>query len=41
MRSGLRALLGILDDRPELARLLIVEALSAGPRALKRALGGC
>ncbi len=36
MRGALTALLGVWDERPELARLLIVEALSAGPVVLER-----
>jgi AcrR family transcriptional regulator len=33
MRSSLTALLRLLDEQPEMARLLIVESLAAGPRA--------
>jgi AcrR family transcriptional regulator len=36
MRAGLTALLGLFEDDPGLGRLLIVEALGAGPRALER-----
>jgi AcrR family transcriptional regulator len=36
MRGALTVLLGLFDERPELARMLIVEALSAGPRVLER-----
>jgi AcrR family transcriptional regulator len=36
VRSGLRALLGVLDREPSLARLLIVESLGAGPKVLKQ-----
>ena len=36
MRSSLTALLGVLDERPEMARLLIVDSLAAGPRAFER-----
>jgi AcrR family transcriptional regulator len=36
MRSGLAALLRFLDEQPEMARLLVVESLAAGPRAFKR-----
>jgi AcrR family transcriptional regulator len=36
VRAGLLALLGCLDGDPALARLLIVESLAAGPRALER-----
>jgi AcrR family transcriptional regulator len=36
VRSGLIQLLGLFDEDPRLARLLIVEALGAGPRALAR-----
>jgi AcrR family transcriptional regulator len=36
VRAGLGALLVFLDERPALARLLIVDALSAGPRVLSR-----
>jgi AcrR family transcriptional regulator len=35
MRSSLTALLGYLDERPEVARLLVVESLAAGPRAFE------
>jgi AcrR family transcriptional regulator len=34
--GALQALLGALDAQPMLARLLVVEALAAGPRALER-----
>ena len=34
IRAGLVVLLELLDDDPEIARLLIVESLAAGPRAL-------
>ncbi len=36
IREGLISLLGLLDEEPALARLLIVESLAAGPRALGR-----
>jgi AcrR family transcriptional regulator len=36
MRKGLVALLEFLDDEPGMARVLVVEALAAGPRALER-----
>jgi AcrR family transcriptional regulator len=36
MRAGLTELLGFFDEQPHLARLLIVEWLAAGPRALER-----
>ncbi len=36
IRAALAALLGFLDDEPELGRLLVVHALGAGPRALER-----
>jgi AcrR family transcriptional regulator/DNA-binding MarR family transcriptional regulator len=36
MRSGLAALLCFLDEQPEMARLLVVESLAAGPRAFER-----
>ncbi|HXP98776.1 MAG TPA: TetR family transcriptional regulator [Solirubrobacteraceae bacterium] len=36
IRAGLLALLDCLDGDPALARLLIVESLAAGPRALER-----
>jgi AcrR family transcriptional regulator len=35
VRAGLAALLGLLDQEPGLARLLVVEALGAGPRTLE------
>jgi AcrR family transcriptional regulator len=35
-RAGLSALLQFLDDEPLMGRLLIVEALGAGPKALER-----
>jgi len=35
VRSGLVALLGFLDDEPTWARLLLLEASAAGPRALQ------
>jgi AcrR family transcriptional regulator len=35
-RAALTALLGFLDHEPGMARLLIAEALGAGPKALKR-----
>jgi AcrR family transcriptional regulator len=35
-RAGLMALLEFLDEQPHLTRLLIVEWLAAGPRALER-----
>jgi AcrR family transcriptional regulator len=38
-RAGLTALLEFLDAEPDTARLLIVEALGAGPRALERRRG--
>jgi AcrR family transcriptional regulator len=36
VRSGLLALLRFMDEEPGLARLVIVEALAAGPRVLER-----
>jgi AcrR family transcriptional regulator len=36
MRGGLLALLCFMDEEPALARLLVVEALSAGPRVIER-----
>jgi AcrR family transcriptional regulator len=36
IRSGLGALLGFLDEEPDLARLCVVEALGAGQRVLER-----
>jgi AcrR family transcriptional regulator len=36
IRAGLTALLQILDDDPGMGRLVIVETLGAGPRALER-----
>jgi AcrR family transcriptional regulator len=36
IRAGLVALLELLDDEPDTGRLVIVEALAAGPRALER-----
>ncbi len=36
MRAGLTELLLFLDEEPALARLLLVEALGAGPRVLER-----
>jgi AcrR family transcriptional regulator/DNA-binding MarR family transcriptional regulator len=36
LRAGLTALLGFLEDEPGLGRLLVVDALGAGPRALVR-----
>jgi AcrR family transcriptional regulator/DNA-binding MarR family transcriptional regulator len=36
VRAGLAALLALLDERPEVATLLVVEALGAGPRVLHR-----
>ncbi len=35
-RAGLAALLGFLDEEPGLGGLLVVDSLSAGPRALER-----
>jgi AcrR family transcriptional regulator/DNA-binding MarR family transcriptional regulator len=35
MRAGLAALLGVLDDEPELRTVCVVEALAAGPRVLE------
>jgi AcrR family transcriptional regulator len=35
-RSALAAILAFLDEEPALARLCVVEALAAGPRALER-----
>ncbi len=35
MRAGLAALLQFLDDEPGMARLVVVETLGAGPRALE------
>lgn len=36
MRAGIVALLGLFDEQPTTGRLLIVEALGAGPKALER-----
>jgi AcrR family transcriptional regulator len=36
MRSALTALLRFLEEQPQVARLLIVESLAAGPRAFER-----
>ncbi len=36
IRVSLIVLLGFLDAEPAIARLLIVESLGAGPRALQR-----
>lgn len=36
VRAGLFALLGFFDEEPSMARLLVVETLAAGPRALER-----
>jgi AcrR family transcriptional regulator/DNA-binding MarR family transcriptional regulator len=36
IRAGLGALLGFLDEEPELRHLIFVEALGAGPRVLAR-----
>lgn len=36
MRSALTALLQFLDEQPQMARLLVVESLAAGPRAFER-----
>jgi AcrR family transcriptional regulator len=36
VRAGLTALLGFFEDEPALGKLLIVDALGAGPRALER-----
>jgi AcrR family transcriptional regulator/DNA-binding MarR family transcriptional regulator len=36
MRASLTALLRFFDEQPEVARLLVVESLAAGPRALER-----
>jgi AcrR family transcriptional regulator/DNA-binding MarR family transcriptional regulator len=36
IRAGLVALLGLFDEQPEMARLLIVEWLAAGPEGLER-----
>jgi AcrR family transcriptional regulator/DNA-binding MarR family transcriptional regulator len=36
VRAGLLALLEFLDEEPEVGRLVVVEALAAGPRALER-----
>ncbi len=36
IRAGLAALLGFLDEEPALRRLVLVEALGAGPRVLAR-----
>jgi len=36
MRAGLSALLRLLDEQPQMARLLVVESLAAGPRAFER-----
>jgi AcrR family transcriptional regulator len=39
MRAGLTALLGFFDEEPALAKLLVVESLAAGPRALELRTG--
>src|ERR1700735_1263177 len=39
MRSSLAARLSYLDEQPEIARLLVVESLAAGPRAFERRAG--
>ncbi len=39
VRAGLAALLGFLESDPAAARLLIVESLAAGPKALQRRRG--
>ncbi len=39
VRTGLGALLGLIDDEPELGSLLIVGALGGGPRVLERRAG--
>ncbi len=36
MRSSLTALVRFLEEQPEMGRLLVVESLAAGPRALER-----
>lgn len=36
MRAGVVALLGLFDEQPTTGRLLVVEALGAGPKALER-----
>jgi AcrR family transcriptional regulator len=36
MRAGLTAMLQFLDDEPLMSRLLVIEALAAGPKALRR-----
>jgi AcrR family transcriptional regulator/DNA-binding MarR family transcriptional regulator len=36
MRASLTALLRFLDEQPQMARLLVVESLAAGPRAFER-----
>ena len=36
VRAGLTTLLGFLDDEPGLGKLLVVDALGAGPRVLQR-----
>ncbi len=36
MRTALTALLQFLDEQPQMARLLVVESLAAGPRAFER-----
>ncbi len=36
MRAALSAILRLLDEQPQMARLLIVESLAAGPRAFER-----
>ena len=36
VRAGLTALLGFLEDEPGLGKLLVVDALGAGPRVLQR-----
>jgi AcrR family transcriptional regulator/DNA-binding MarR family transcriptional regulator len=39
VRAGLTASLGFLEDEPGLGRLLVVDALGAGPQALERRAG--
>jgi AcrR family transcriptional regulator len=36
VRCGLRALLGFLDERPGLSRLIVIEAMSAGSHVIER-----
>jgi hypothetical protein len=36
LRAGLRAYLGTLAAEPDVARMLVIEAVGAGPRVLRR-----